>query len=216
MTNEDINADEKRGNARRSADRAVDELKAIYSSLNYIADGIVLLDHDGAVYFASEQAKNIVQSIGHLIRLEEKIIFSRHHNHDRYIKFLSRLNSLEQNAEESTDQCIFLLERDAVAQPPVVMTCSSFRGAENRIIIVLHDPQKTVPQWASFAHFFQLTQTELRLCLSLTEGLSVSEYSEKYFVSINTARSQLKSVFSKTDTRRQTDLLRLIFSFTSH
>lgn len=216
MTQENIKDDDRRGQARRSSDRAVDELRAVYSSLKYIADGIVLLNHDGTVYFATEQARSILESIKHLVRVEEKVIFSRHHDYDHFAKFLARLNTLEKNAEEqSTEQCVFSLERD-VTQPSVVMTCSSFHGVENRIIIVIHDPQKTVPQWASFAQFFQLTQTELRLCLSLTEGLTLNQYSEKYHVSINTARSQLKTIFSKTETRRQADLLRLIFSFTRH
>ena len=215
MTTEDIKFAERRGQARRSADRAVDELKAIYSSLKYIADGIILLNHDGSVYFATEQAKNIIETIKHLVRVEEKIIFARHHDHDHFAKFLARLNALEPDTEKSTEQCVFSLERE-VSQPPVVLSCFSSRGTENRIIVVIHDPQKTVPQWASFAQFFQLTQTELRLCLALTEGFTLNQYSEKYHVSINTTRSQLKTIFSKTDTRRQTDLLRLIFSFTRH
>jgi DNA-binding CsgD family transcriptional regulator len=215
MTEENTINNERRGQARRATDRAVDELKAIYSSLKYIADGIVLLNHDGTVYFETEQARKILSSIKHLVRIEEKIMFSRHHDYDRFAKFLSKLNAQAKNTEELTEQCVFSLERDA-NQPSVVMTCFAFRGDEDRIIVVIHDPQTTVPQWASFAQFFQLTQTELRLCLALTEGFTLNSYSEKYHVSINTARSQLKTIFSKTETRRQADLLRLIFSFTRH
>lgn len=215
MTTEEIKAEERRGQARRSTDRATDELRAIYSSLKYITDGIILLNHDGSVYFATEQAQNIVETIKHLIRVDDKITFSRHHDYDRFTKFLAQLNSEDLTIKESAEQCVFMLDREG-SQAAVILTCFSFRGDENRIIIVVHDPQKSVPQWAAFAEFFKLTQTELRLCLALTEGFTLNSYSEKYHVSINTSRSQLKTIFSKTETRRQADLLRLIFSFTRH
>ena len=60
----------------------------------------------------------------------------------------------------------------------------------------------------------RLTPAEARLCRALADGLSLADYCEKYRVSAHTARDALKDVFDKTSTRRQVDLLRLIFLFT--
>ena len=83
-----------------------------------------------------------------------------------------------------------------------------------RLLLVLRDlGHRCAPNWLCFAKRFGLTQTELRLCIALTKDLSVAEYSEKFHISIHTARSQLKSVFEKTGTHKQVQLLRLIFAF---
>jgi DNA-binding CsgD family transcriptional regulator len=63
-----------------------------------------------------------------------------------------------------------------------------------------------------FSEQYVLTAAELRLCRALADGFSIAEYSKKYRLTLNTARSQLKSIFAKTAARRQTDLLLLIFA----
>jgi DNA-binding CsgD family transcriptional regulator len=82
------------------------------------------------------------------------------------------------------------------------------------ILLILRDPdrQPAVP-WQVFARHFHLTDAELRLCVAWASGLTLREYSEKFHVSPHTARSQLKSIFDKTSTHRQVQLLRLIFAF---
>jgi len=55
-----------------------------------------------------------------------------------------------------------------------------------------------------------LTQQECRLLRNLTEGCSLRQASEKMSISYETARSYLKSIFVKTNTHRQVELLKLI------
>jgi DNA-binding CsgD family transcriptional regulator len=82
------------------------------------------------------------------------------------------------------------------------------------LLVILRDPDRQpAVQWQVFAQQFRLTAAELRLCVAWANGLTLSEYSEKFHVSPHTARSQLKSVFDKTNTHRQVQLLRLIFAF---
>jgi DNA-binding CsgD family transcriptional regulator/PAS domain-containing protein len=55
---------------------------------------------------------------------------------------------------------------------------------------------------------YGLTPAESRLSVLLLQGASVREAAELACVSLNTVRTQLKSVFAKTGTRRQADLVR--------
>lgn len=57
---------------------------------------------------------------------------------------------------------------------------------------------------------FGFTPTEAQLSLLLSDGLSLDEASEALGISRNTARTHLRSVFSKTGVSRQTLLVRLI------
>lgn len=57
---------------------------------------------------------------------------------------------------------------------------------------------------------FGLTPSEARLAATITAGLSLQEIATRFGVGIGTLRTQLKSVFIKTDTRRQSELVALL------
>jgi DNA-binding NarL/FixJ family response regulator len=59
---------------------------------------------------------------------------------------------------------------------------------------------------------YGLTSAETRLLLALLDGACVSGYAESAGVSLNTVRSQLKSILLKTGCRRQAELMRKILS----
>ena len=64
------------------------------------------------------------------------------------------------------------------------------------------------------AELFGLTPAEIRLSLALADGGSLRSTAERHMISINTARSQLASIFSKTSIKRQVDLVEMLMSFT--
>jgi DNA-binding CsgD family transcriptional regulator len=47
---------------------------------------------------------------------------------------------------------------------------------------------------------------------ALLQGERIADYANRVKISINTANTQLKRVFAKTETNRQSDLMRLMFS----
>jgi DNA-binding CsgD family transcriptional regulator len=57
---------------------------------------------------------------------------------------------------------------------------------------------------------FGLSRAEVRLAAALHEGFSLSEIAEQLELSRETLRTQLRSVFDKTGTRRQGTLIRLL------
>jgi DNA-binding CsgD family transcriptional regulator len=59
---------------------------------------------------------------------------------------------------------------------------------------------------------YSLTHSEAELVRLLSEGMSLDEVAQARGVAINTARSHLKRVFSKTDTKRQGELVRLVLT----
>jgi DNA-binding CsgD family transcriptional regulator len=59
---------------------------------------------------------------------------------------------------------------------------------------------------------YNLTPAETALALELANGLSLEEASEKLSIRRNTARAHLRSIFSKTGVRRQTELVRIMLN----
>ena len=59
---------------------------------------------------------------------------------------------------------------------------------------------------------FQLTAAETSLAIQLANGLSLDEASDMLNIRRNTARAHLRSIFSKTGVRRQTELVRIFLN----
>jgi len=78
-------------------------------------------------------------------------------------------------------------------------------------IAVLVDPDaRLAPVISTLKAMFGLTPAEARLAVALQSGNDVSEASVHLHISSETARKHLRSIFAKTGTRRQADLVALI------
>lgn len=78
-------------------------------------------------------------------------------------------------------------------------------------LLVATPNKRRLPQAPeAIANFYGLTRTEARTALELASGLSTNEIATRHDVSVGTARNHVKSALSKTGSRRQSDLVRLI------
>lgn len=83
--------------------------------------------------------------------------------------------------------------------------------AETGAILFFTDPGgRRRPPCAILSEAFQLTKAESRLAAALAQGTDLKAFAEQNEVSLATARAQLRSVFNKTDTHRQAELVALL------
>lgn len=71
---------------------------------------------------------------------------------------------------------------------------------------------KSYPPVRLAQQLFQLTPAETALAIELANGLSLEEAAEALNIRRNTARAHLRSIFSKTGVRRQTELVRIFLN----
>ena len=91
------------------------------------------------------------------------------------------------------------------------LTSDSRRPGEALILLTLHDPDYGGHVDASMLEeLFEMTPAEARVACALVRGLSPRQTAELCGVALGTVRTQLKAVFSKTRTRRQAELVRLL------
>ena len=215
MTNTPL---DRRSQPRRLADRADDYLHKTFSTpychscLERMADGVLLLDNETQVIFATSQVDQILKRHDSPFALSPK--FNLHHppHAARFAAFVNGKN-------QETRPLSLLLEGENGCDP-LLLNCLKFpKSAESCLqaacyMIFLYDPNHyPSQQWLLFIKQFNLTPAEARLCRAFADGLTLNDYCEKWNVTTGTARSQLHIVFSKTSTHRQSDLLRLIFLF---
>lgn len=90
---------------------------------------------------------------------------------------------------------------------------SAFGGPAAVAAVFVSDPEKkpeTTPE--VLRRLYGFTPAESRMAAKLLQGESVEEAAEDLHVSVNTARTHVKSMFDKTDTHRHRELLRLLLS----
>jgi DNA-binding CsgD family transcriptional regulator len=101
----------------------------------------------------------------------------------------------------------------SLAVMPLPPQISSTGPDELLAAVFVGEPSPNVaPSSALLRTLYGLTPTETRLLLALLEGACVSDYADCAGVSLNTARSQLKSIFLKTGCQRQAELIKKIVS----
>ncbi len=100
-----------------------------------------------------------------------------------------------------------------VTAVPLRLEQMSVFARGSAVLVCVTDPMDgSVPADVKLAELFALTAAESRLAAALYEGLTLREASLRHKISINTARVQLSSIFAKTGTHRQAELIRLMTS----
>jgi DNA-binding CsgD family transcriptional regulator len=83
------------------------------------------------------------------------------------------------------------------------------------LVVVTPIEPASVPQADLLGGLFDLSPAEDRIARALMDGMTLQHCARDFGVSQETVRKQLKGIFAKTGTSRQTDLLRLLASATS-
>jgi len=86
------------------------------------------------------------------------------------------------------------------------------KGKKKAVVYIRDSVGKSTTSVEISKKLFDLTPAETALSLQLTNGLSLEEAAEALNIRRNTARAHLRSIFSKTGVRRQTELVRLFLN----
>lgn len=80
------------------------------------------------------------------------------------------------------------------------------------VVVLVSHPGALRLTWQKVASTYGLSPAESKLAVILAEGCRPEEAAERLSISIHTARAQLKSIFAKTGTNRQSQLVSLLLS----
>ncbi|MDH5751320.1 MAG: helix-turn-helix transcriptional regulator, partial [Deltaproteobacteria bacterium] len=103
---------------------------------------------------------------------------------------------------------------------PLIVSASPFRPqhinqapAGSSVIVVISSPEQySHPSAEVLRELFGLTKAESRLAVELGKGDTLDQISLRMGIKKSTVRSQLLSIFQKTGSKRQADLVRLFGS----
>lgn len=98
-----------------------------------------------------------------------------------------------------------------LAYPTKFSTMTSNAFADCQVVVIFIDPDiGPRPPQSNLQSAFRLTEAEARLAAQLATGESLEIVAERLGIAKETSRSQLKSIFAKTGTHRQSELVAIL------
>ncbi|PJE30987.1 regulatory protein, luxR family [Pseudooceanicola antarcticus] len=184
-----------------------------WQALDRLAQGIVLLDRQAQVLHANAAATAFCQE-GSGLRLCSHLHAEVDPPHLRQ----TLQAALARNPSQAPVAPV-PLERPDRAQGPILLLSSLGRQVGSdapALMVLIVDPGRRVaPEPALLREALRLTPTEARIASLLAGGLRSDAIAETLGISPATVASHLKSIFAKTETHRQTDLVALLLSLSA-
>lgn len=180
------------------------------SAIERLKIAVASADAEGEIIYANPTAQNILSQSGYFsLGANGRIRSIDPAQTKRFRELLQILATSEEDARESN---VFRFTKPD-GEHPMIVSALYMNGAEAgepRFSLVFHDPsRKDVVTVDGIGAALNLTPSEARVVCGLVEGGSVEDAADKAGVSISTARTYLKHVFSKTGVSRQAELVRL-------
>jgi DNA-binding CsgD family transcriptional regulator len=176
------------------------------TALDQLPHAVLLLDPTHHVLHANRAAEALLRDGSQLRSRAGRLVLADGAEHDRLRAMLARLTRLAAPPP-------VVLRRTATGRRLVASAlrlapaAAGFGGAPVTLLL-LADPAADRPGAAAMLHgLYGFNATERRLALALIEGESLRDAAERAGVTYETARWNLKVLFQKTDTRRQTELV---------
>ena len=199
--------------------RDVTERRQAEETLNLLSTGMILVNSESRLLMANRSASRILESGHGLIVVDGRVAATSK-------SCAEQLRGLVEDAcgtgggDSKVAASVMIIERGDVVRPLSVMVAplqltQSGEGSPVAAIFIrdLEARQTVAPE--ILTKLFGLTPAEARVAVELVKGKRPQEVADDLSVSLNTVRNQLKQIFSKTSTGRQSELISLVLSSTA-
>jgi DNA-binding CsgD family transcriptional regulator len=191
------------------------------SALDGLDFGVILLDSSERILFANRAGNGFLDEASHVRRSGAMI--SAPDLHDAYALQVSIRHAIASSAvSAATAKSPVIALGSGRADRPIfasVVAAGGKAGAAGEVaaIVYLQDPQCGIAEkLPPVCKLYDLSPVESRFVALLVAGESLREAALAMRIKEQTARSYLKQIFLKTNTRRQADLVRLMLCSILH
>jgi DNA-binding CsgD family transcriptional regulator len=178
---------------------------------------VFLLDARGAVFFANERAEGLLrQRDGLALDADRSLVATRSKETARLRQLVHQAaQTSTSNGREAAGNMLLPRPGPRKALHACVLPLKShhyYVGVQAAAVAVLITESEGGPELSPEVarSLYDLTPAESRLASKLLGGLTLKAAAAQLDLSLHTVRAQLKSVFSKTGTNRQAELVRVL------
>ena len=183
-----------------------------------VAVGVVLLDVRGAPVMVNREAERIACAKDGFVLMGDGMAAALSNESKKLRELVRQVGGNEPRARRTGGGAVRLTRPSGLPDYHVVVLplpkrCQPSDGHGAVAVLFITDSQKAQsPIDHLFGDLYGLTDAEVRLVTRLLEGGGLTAAAEKLSLSRNTVHSQLASVFQKTNTKSQSELLTLLLT----
>jgi DNA-binding CsgD family transcriptional regulator len=198
--------------------RVRQEREALTEVIDRLPMGVIFFDAEKRAILMNRCVEEIL-ALGDGFRLEEKrpVLDNARENRALHACLDTALQAQPKRGSSTGD--VLSVTRPSGKRPfplmvgPLLAAHPDSSIDEAKAIIFIADPEGGhISTTDVLEALYQLTHAEAELVRLIAEGYSLEEVADERGVTMNTVRSQLKQVFSKTETSRQGELVHLVLT----
>ncbi len=190
--------------------------EGVERALDLLATGVIFLNSKGQIILMNRTAEAVVAERDGLLMEPNGLRAENSEESTRLVSAMRRAALTSDGNGAGAGGTVSVSRRDRPSlqlqiSPIRTSVVDGMRGAA--AVVFVTDPLRTQrPEHQMLRGAYGLTAAECRVALLLGDGRSPRQICETVGVTENTVRSQIKSIFSKTGVRRQSELVRLLLT----
>jgi DNA-binding CsgD family transcriptional regulator/PAS domain-containing protein len=189
---------------------------AAVDALDCLSSGVVLLDGSGRTIFLNRAAERLLRQRDGLCIEHGCLVAALPQEREALRLLVAQAAQTTAGASLRAGGAL-PISRPSMRRPynvlvtPLGRRHTSLHGPEAAVAVFLADPEdRGSNEIGTLVRLFGLTPAEARLAAAVATGAPLAEVADALGIGRETARTQLRSVFAKTGTTRQAELVRII------
>ena len=190
------------------------DVAALRAALDRVDIAVMLIAKSGTLSFANDAAHKLLEAGAGILERNGKLQAANRADNVTLGVLITHIIDASEDLDTLDKVPLLTIARDGSSPLIVAVLPAPHPVAEDGEIAALVfavDPDMEISELATpVCRAFGLTRVETDLACRLASGMSVQEAANAMHVKLETARTYLRSIFLKTGTNRQVDLVRLI------
>ncbi len=182
----------------------------LLQALDGLQIGLLLTNRRGRVMFANRVAENILRRGDGLTLVRDQLRSARPEDPQRLASLIEGAAGAAPGLDERLGGILALPTSTGTPVTVLVSPCPRLGLLEPAAFVFISQPMGSVAiDEHHVAQRYGLTPAEVKLLRALVDGRRLVEYADSAGTTLNTAKTHLKQVFTKTGSERQADVLRM-------
>jgi DNA-binding CsgD family transcriptional regulator len=194
-----------------------------FSILDHLPIGIIFLGSDMYIHQANATARSVLNQRDGLLEQNQRLVTSTSNQTAALQKIVRRvLDEATCNVKSEPHKSAISVSRPSSRRPFELLATTFPRNNNEGIprdicpVLFIFDPESEVrPMAEIIMQLYKLTAAEAKVAIMLMQGSTLQDISVTLGIVKETARKQLQSVFWKTNTNRQSELVLLLIRGTA-
>lgn len=179
-------------------------------ALDALQVGLLLTNRRGQVLFANRVAEDILRRGDGLTLLRNQLRPARSEDAQRLAALIEGAARTTLGLGERSGGILALPTASGTPVTVLVSPCPRLGLLEPAAFVFISQPMGQVPiDEHHVAQRYGLTPAEVKLLRALVDGKRLADYADGAGITLNTAKTHLKQLFTKTGSERQSDVLRM-------